>query len=81
MDLLFIEMLPVPATRFRPISVMGEQKYENSMTVMLKRVLEAGEALRGVQQCMVAEQTGAIPTVNTSCYFMFESIATMENRL
>lgn len=62
-DLLFIEVLPVPATRFRPISIMGEQKYENAQTVMFKRVLEASDALRGIQQCMVAEQTGATPTV------------------
>lgn len=42
---------------------MGEQKYENAQTVMFKRVLEASDALRGIQQCMVAEQTGATPTV------------------
>jgi DNA-directed RNA polymerase I subunit RPA1 len=39
-DMFFVDIIPVPPSRFRPISSMGEKKYESSQTTNLQKILK-----------------------------------------
>ncbi|KAJ2741692.1 hypothetical protein GGI20_005011 [Coemansia sp. BCRC 34301] len=47
-DMFFIEALPVPPTKFRPASIMGDEIMENPQNVYLGNVLKACVALRNL---------------------------------
>ncbi|XP_064625511.1 DNA-directed RNA polymerase I subunit RPA1-like [Lineus longissimus] len=45
-DVFFIDCVPVPASKYRPIASMGDKKYENRQTANLSRVLQSSILLR-----------------------------------
>lgn len=47
-DMFFIEVVPVPPTKFRPISVMSGQKFEHPQTSNLLRVLKCNLLVREI---------------------------------
>ena len=45
MDVLFYEMLLVPPTKYRPMRLFQGERYEDSQTIALRRILESNEAV------------------------------------
>ncbi|WAR08028.1 RPA1-like protein, partial [Mya arenaria] len=47
-DIFFLEAIPVPPTKFRPISEMHDQKYEHSQTSNLLAILKDNSLVRDI---------------------------------
>ncbi|XP_028403627.1 DNA-directed RNA polymerase I subunit RPA1-like isoform X2 [Dendronephthya gigantea] len=45
-QMFFLNVLPVPPSRFRPISVMGDKKFDNPQSANLTKVLEDCQVLK-----------------------------------
>ncbi len=62
-DIFFMEVVPVPPTRFRPASKMGDMLFESAQNTLLSKVLVAGgtiatlnEKLRGLHDIKEVEE-------------------------
>ncbi|ELU12458.1 hypothetical protein CAPTEDRAFT_154177 [Capitella teleta] len=55
-DVFFIEVLPVIPTKFRPVSFMGEKKFESGQTTTLCRCVGLCWELRGILASMKADE-------------------------
>lgn len=51
-DVLFSDIIPVPATKFRPIRFFKGDRFEHPQTVNLRRILEANEILIAINKLM-----------------------------
>lgn len=51
-DMFFLEVLPVPPTRFRPPAKMGEMIFENPQNELLGKVLRTTFRIRDVHLCL-----------------------------
>ncbi|XP_074641048.1 DNA-directed RNA polymerase I subunit RPA1-like [Tubulanus polymorphus] len=40
-DIFFVEVLPVPPNRFRPVTIMGDKKFESGQTANYAKVIES----------------------------------------
>ncbi|KAI8773138.1 DNA-directed RNA polymerase I subunit RPA1 [Biomphalaria glabrata] len=49
-DVFFLDVLPVPPSRFRPLSVMKERKYEHPQTANLSNIIKECVTLRDLLQ-------------------------------
>ena len=56
---------PPPPPRFRPPSVMGEQKYEHTQNITLQRILQAVVNLQSIHQDMDAADTQQVGCVDS----------------
>ncbi|KAI6183947.1 DNA-directed RNA polymerase subunit [Aphelenchoides bicaudatus] len=50
MDMLFMETILIPPSKFRPIRVLKEQRFESPSTVNYRKLLESDEVLRLLYQ-------------------------------
>ncbi|XP_019629041.1 PREDICTED: DNA-directed RNA polymerase I subunit RPA1-like isoform X3 [Branchiostoma belcheri] len=55
-DIFFLEVLPVPPSRFRPVSVLGDKRFENAQTSNLAKVLAECVVARKLLQEMGKEE-------------------------
>ncbi|XP_041360150.1 uncharacterized protein LOC121376369 [Gigantopelta aegis] len=64
-DIFFHDIIPVAPPRFRPLSCMGERRYENSQTANLCKLLEDNqlikEILQQINKTKEKENTEALP--------------------
>ncbi|WOO77423.1 DNA-directed RNA polymerase I subunit rpa1 [Vanrija pseudolonga] len=52
-DMFFMEAMPVPPTRFRPASKMGDDLFENSQNSLLTAVINTGERIIELNQNLI----------------------------
>ncbi|CAD5211450.1 unnamed protein product [Bursaphelenchus okinawaensis] len=52
MDVLFMETILIPPTKFRPVRFFAGQKYESSSTVIFRKILEADQLLSMVKMSL-----------------------------
>jgi DNA-directed RNA polymerase I subunit RPA1 len=52
-DIFFMEVVPVPPTRFRPASKMGEMLFENPQNTLLQKVLTASSQIASINERLV----------------------------
>jgi DNA-directed RNA polymerase I subunit RPA1 len=60
--MFFIEVLPVAPSRFRPLSTMGEEKFENPTNVYLSSILKTNLRLVELRSEEVLKQKAAVTT-------------------
>eukprot|EP00058_Branchiostoma_floridae_P008853 XP_002594341.1 hypothetical protein BRAFLDRAFT_201044 [Branchiostoma floridae] len=72
-DIFFLEVLPVPPSRFRPVSVLGDKRFENAQTSNLAKVLAECVVVRKLLQEMGKEEAESTKTgkVNTILLIVF----------
>lgn len=58
-DMFFLDVVPVPPSRFRPIAQMGEKRFENPQTTNLNKVLEDSIAIHELMVERQEPETGA----------------------
>ena len=57
-DIFFIQVLPVPPSRFRPASKLGDKTFENPLTTMLQKVLTACKDLSDISAILKDSNPG-----------------------
>ncbi|XP_022315529.2 DNA-directed RNA polymerase I subunit RPA1-like [Crassostrea virginica] len=61
-DAFFIEVVPVPPSKFRPISSLRDKKFENPQTMNLCNVLKGSALVRKILSMKAAEEDGKTQT-------------------
>jgi DNA-directed RNA polymerase I subunit RPA1 len=54
-DTFFLDVMVVPPSRYRPISSLGDKKFENPQTANLQKVLQDCLAIKGILENKVAD--------------------------
>ncbi|XP_061175152.1 DNA-directed RNA polymerase I subunit RPA1-like [Saccostrea echinata] len=57
-DAFFIEIIPVPPSRFRPVSSLKDKKFENPQTMNLCNVLKGSALIRQILSLKLVEDEG-----------------------
>ncbi|CAH1774106.1 unnamed protein product [Owenia fusiformis] len=64
-DMFFLSVVPVPPSRFRPISQMGDKRFENPQSGNLVNVIKSNYTIRRVLQQKYREEVGQENSTDT----------------